>query len=61
MKEKAQRQRPGSKPLPERTRKEYPAYAGAKIIPFPGVTLETPEDRFQNGLDDFLREMGYIQ
>jgi hypothetical protein len=33
-----------------------------KIIPFPGVTLATPEDDiFQNGLNDFLREMGYVE
>jgi hypothetical protein len=39
-----------------------------KIIPFPGVSFnmannaqkEMP-DRFQNELDDFLREMGYIE
>jgi hypothetical protein len=31
-----------------------------KIIPFPGVSLPEP-DGFQNGLDDFLREMGYIE
>jgi hypothetical protein len=45
------------------SKKEYPALAGskAKIIPFPGVTLEAPEDRFQNGLDGFLREMGYVE
>jgi len=29
----------------------------AKVIPFPGVSLS---DHFQNGLDNFLREMGYI-
>jgi len=33
---------------------------GAKIIPFPGVTLPTPEVTYQNALDGFLREMGYI-
>jgi len=36
---------------------EEPA-CGAKIIPFPGVTLS---DHFQNEVDDFLREMGYIE
>jgi len=29
----------------------------AKVIPFPGVSLS---DHFQNELDDFLREMGYV-
>jgi hypothetical protein len=33
---------------------------GARIIPFPGVSLPEP-DGFQTGLDDFLREMGYIE
>ena len=33
---------------------------GARIIPFPGVPLPEP-DGFQTGLDDFLREMGYIE
>jgi hypothetical protein len=32
----------------------------AKIIQFPGVTLNH-EATFQNELDDFLREMGYIK
>jgi len=32
---------------------------GAKIIPFPGVSLETG-DNFQSMLGDFLKEMGYI-
>jgi hypothetical protein len=31
-----------------------------KIIPFPGVTLDH-EVTYQNALDDFLREMGYIE
>jgi hypothetical protein len=31
-----------------------------KIIPFPGVTL-SHEATYQNALDDFLREMGYIE
>jgi hypothetical protein len=31
----------------------------AKIIPFPGVSLDTTGD-FQNALDDFLNEIGYI-
>jgi len=30
----------------------------AKIIPFPGVLLS---DHFQDEIDDFLREMGYIE
>jgi len=33
---------------------------GAKIIPFPGVSLPEP-DGFQNSLEDFLQEMGYIE
>jgi len=37
-----------------------PPCSGRKIIPFPGVTIDQG-DRFQNGLDDFLREMGYIE
>jgi len=28
-----------------------------KIIPFPGVSLSDP---FQNKLDNFLKEMGYV-
>jgi hypothetical protein len=39
--------------------------AEAKIISFPGVSLEddplTYEDKFQNDLDDFLQKMGYIE
>ena len=31
-----------------------------KIIPFPGVSLNQ-DDGFQNTLDDFLREIGYIE
>jgi hypothetical protein len=31
----------------------------AKIIPFPGVSIDH-EVTYQNALDDFLREMGYI-
>jgi hypothetical protein len=34
--------------------------AEAKIIPFPGVSLPEP-DGFQNRLDAFLHEMGYIE
>ena len=37
---------------------------GAKIISFPGVSLaDDPhnEDKFQNDLEDFLQEMGYIE
>jgi hypothetical protein len=30
-----------------------------KIIPFPGVSIGR-EVTYQNALDDFLREMGYI-
>jgi len=39
--------------------------AEAKIISFPGVSLtDNPlinEDKFQNDVDDFLREIGYIE
>jgi len=38
--------------------------AGDRIIPFPGVSLaDDPhnEDKFQNDVDDFLREIGYIE
>jgi hypothetical protein len=38
---------------------EQPCTMG-KIIPFPGVSLSKP-DSFQDGLDDFLQEMGYIE
>jgi hypothetical protein len=31
----------------------------AKIIPFPGVSIDS-EVTYQNALDDFLREIGYI-
>ncbi len=41
--------------------------SGAKIIPFPGVVLQDDRyaedeapDRLQNDLENFLREMGYI-
>jgi len=33
---------------------------GRKIIPFPGVSL-SETDNFQNELDGFLREIGYIE
>jgi hypothetical protein len=33
---------------------------GGKIIPFPGVSLETGGG-IQDILDDFLREMGYVE
>jgi hypothetical protein len=33
---------------------------GTKIIPFPGVTLNH-EVTYQNALDGFLREIGYIE
>jgi hypothetical protein len=49
--------------LPVETGREYTADEtgqDAKIIPFPGVLLPEP-DGFQNRLDDFLREMGYIE
>ena len=41
----------------EETKKQY---LGAKIIPFPGVSLNHDDD-FQNSLNGFLREMGYIE
>ena len=34
--------------------------AGAKIIPFSGVSYE-PNDNFQNMLYGFLKETGYIE
>jgi hypothetical protein len=34
--------------------------SGAKIIPFPGASFNHGDD-FQNTLDDFLREIGYIE
>jgi hypothetical protein len=48
--------------LPVETEVDCPTTTnqGAKIIPFPGVTLNH-EATFQNELDDFLREMGYIE
>jgi hypothetical protein len=43
----------------------YGQAQSAKIIPFPVMRhteTETPfMDRFQNEIDDFLREMGYIE
>jgi len=41
----------------EETKKSY---SGKKIIPFPGMPLNHDDD-FQNGPDDFLREIGYIE
>jgi hypothetical protein len=32
-----------------------------KIIPFPGVSLPEQEVTYQNALDGFLREIGYIE
>ncbi|MDR0302902.1 MAG: hypothetical protein LBI04_11420 [Treponema sp.] len=49
--------------LPMQTKKESPkesSYTERKIIPFPGVKL-TESDRLQDELDDFLREMGYVE
>jgi len=37
-----------------------PPYTGRKIIPFPSVTIDQ-DDHFQNRLDGFLKEMGYIE
>ena len=39
---------------------EGPPHIEAKIIPFPGVSLSQGDD-FQDTLDGFLREMGYIE
>ena len=41
----------------EDTKKQY---SGEKIIPFPGVSLNQGDD-FQDTLDDFLREIGYVE
>jgi len=36
-----------------------PTYTGKKIIPFPGVSLSEPVS-FQDEVENFLHEMGYI-
>ena len=41
----------------EETKKRY---SGEKIIPFPRMSLNHDDD-FQNSLNGFLREMGYIE
>jgi hypothetical protein len=41
----------------EETKKQY---SGTNIIPFPSVSLNRDDD-FQNTLDDFLKEIGYIE
>jgi hypothetical protein len=41
----------------EEIRKQY---SEAKIIPFPSGSLKQG-DSFQNTLDDFLREIGYVE
>jgi hypothetical protein len=41
----------------EETKRQH---SGAKIIPFPGVSLNQGDD-FQNTLDDFLKKIGYIE
>jgi len=49
--------------LPLETDEKYPQEqpcTGRKIIPFPGVSL-SDMDSFQDGLDNFLHEMGYIK
>ena len=43
----------GCKTTPE------PPFSRRKIIPFPGVSFSEPAG-FQNELDDFLQEMGYV-
>jgi hypothetical protein len=45
---------------PARIQPESPLQAGAKIIPFPGVSIDS-EVTYQNALDDFFREIGYIE
>jgi len=48
--------------LPLETDEEYPqeqSYIEKKIIPFPGVSL-SEIDNFQDEVDNFLHEMGYI-
>ena len=40
---------------------EYPQHFGAKIILFPSVTLQNQPCDFQDELEGFLREMGYIE
>jgi hypothetical protein len=39
---------------------EPPPRNGGKIIPFPGVSTDTGGG-IQDILDDFLREMGYVE
>jgi hypothetical protein len=49
--------------LPVETEGEYQSDGqaqSAKIIPFPGVSLPEP-DSFQNELDNFLKDIGYIE
>jgi len=41
----------------EETKKRY---SGEKIIPFPRMSLNRDDD-FQNTLDDFLKEIGYVE
>ena len=40
---------------------EYTPRSGAKIIPFPGVTLQNQPGDMQDEIDNFLREMRYIE
>ena len=40
---------------------ECPQHFKAKIIPFPGVTLQNQQSDLQDEIDGFLREMGYIE
>ena len=54
--------------LPVEKEGKYPASEPdqvAKIIPFPGASLpDVPladEDKFQNDMEGFLQEMGYIE
>ena len=52
----------GEKPVEESpilAQPEPPSRSGENIIPFPGVTIDH-EVTYQNALDDFLREIGYV-
>ena len=52
----------GEKPIEENpipAQLEPPPRSGENIITFPGVTLDT-SGGIQDALDDFLKEMGYI-
>jgi hypothetical protein len=44
---------------PAQAQPETPPRSGENVIPFPGVTIDH-EVTYQNALDGFLREIGYI-